>query len=131
MAEPVRGGLTVLIADPDPAQQQVIADALRPRYRVITARSLSETVAQINQFRPAILLLEVDMPDGDGKTLIKQIRESPALRGMIICCVTRRSGIKDKVAGFQAGADDYVVKPINQQTFVWRVVLLSRIRQVS
>jgi DNA-binding response OmpR family regulator len=85
----------------------------------------------ITQYRPAILLLEVDMPDGDGKMLIKQLRESPTLRNMIVCCVTRRSGIKDKVAGFQAGADDYVVKPVNLQTFMWRVVLLSRIRQLS
>jgi DNA-binding response OmpR family regulator len=131
MAEVARGGLTVLVADPDPAQQHQIMECLRPRYRVITAQSLAETVDMISQYRPAILLIEIDMPDGDGKMLIKQIRETPSLRGMIICCVTRRAGIKDKVAGFQAGADDYVVKPINPQTFMWRVVLLSRIRQVS
>jgi DNA-binding response OmpR family regulator len=131
MAEPSRGGLTVLVADPDPAQQQQIMECLRPRYRVIGARTLAETVEMITQYRPAILLLEVDMPDGDGKMLIKQLRESPTLRNMAVCCVTRRSGIKDKVAGFQAGADDYVVKPVNLQTFLWRVVLLSRIRQLT
>jgi DNA-binding response OmpR family regulator len=131
MSEASRGGLTVLVADPDPVQQQQLMECLRPRYRVITAQSLAETVDMISRYRPAILLLEIDMPDGDGKILIKQIRETPALRGMIICCVTRRSSIKDKVAGFQAGADDYVVKPVNLQTFMWRVVLLSRIRQVS
>jgi DNA-binding response OmpR family regulator len=131
MAEPSRGGLTVLVADPDPVQQQQIMDCLRPRYRVIGARTLAETVEMITQYRPAILLLEVEMPDGDGKILIKQVRESPTLKNMVVCCVTRRAGIKDKIAGFQSGADDYVVKPVNLKTFMWRVVLLSRIRQLS
>jgi DNA-binding response OmpR family regulator len=122
------GGVTVLVADPDPSQQQRVIDCLRPRFRVITASTLAETSQQIVQYRPAVLLLELDMPDGDGKQLIKQIRETPALRPMKICCVTRRSGVRDKVAGFQSGADDYVVKPINEKMFLWRVVLLTRLR---
>jgi two-component system, cell cycle response regulator len=123
--------LTVLVADPDPVQQQRIVECLRPRYRVVTARNLAETVEMIALYHPQILLLEVDQPDGDGVRLIKQIRDERAARAMIVACVTKRSGIKDKVAGFQAGADDYIVKPVNTQTFLWRVVLLSRLRQLS
>jgi len=123
--------LTVLVADPDPVQQQRIVECLRPRYRVVTARNLAETVEMIALYHPQILLLEVDHPDGDGVRLIKQIRDERAARAMIVACVTKRSGIKDKVAGFQAGADDYIVKPVNTQTFLWRVVLLSRLRQLS
>ncbi len=123
--------LTVLVADPDPMQQQRVVECLRPRYRTITARNLAETVEMIALYHPQILLLEVDQPDGDGVRLIQQIRSERASRSMIIACVTKRSGIKDKVAGFQAGADDYIIKPINTQTFLWRVVLLSRLRQLS
>jgi DNA-binding response OmpR family regulator len=47
---------------------------------------------------------------------------------LIIACVTHRSSIRDKVAGFHAGADDYVVKPVNVETFMWRVVLLTKMR---
>jgi DNA-binding response OmpR family regulator len=128
MTEAAPGSVTVLVADPDPSQQQRVIDCLRPRFRVITATTLAETSQQIVQYRPSVLLLELDMPDGDGKQLIKQIRETPALRAMKICCVTRRSGVRDKVAGFQSGADDYVVKPINEKMFLWRVVLLTRLR---
>jgi DNA-binding response OmpR family regulator len=123
--------LTVLVADPDPAQQQLIADCLRPRFRVITARNLAETVEMIAMYHPQILLLEVDQPDGDGIKLIRQIREERAARSMVVACVTRRSSVRDKVTGFQAGADDYVIKPINTQMFLWRVVLLSRLRQLG
>lgn len=131
MAEVSTNAITVLVADPDVSQQQQIAECLRPRYRVITAGSLAETVEMIVMHRPGVLLLELDMPDGDGKTLIQQIRGNINTRQMIICCVTHRSMIRDKVAGFQAGADDYVVKPINQKTFMYRVVLLSRLRQLA
>src|SRR5689334_9242694 len=118
--------LTVLVADPDPAQQHLVTEVLRPRYQVVTARSIAETVDVIARSRPQILLLELDMPDGDALPLIRKIREERSTQQMIIACVTRRSSIRDKVAGFQAGADDYIVKPINQDTFLWRVVLLSR-----
>lgn len=123
--------LTVLVADPDRAQQQLLAECLRPRYQIALARSIAETVDHIARSRPQLLLLELDMPDGDALPLIRKIREERSTRNMIIACVTRRSSIKDKVAGFQAGADDYIVKPINPETFLWRVVLLSRLRQLS
>ena len=123
--------LTVLVSEPDLAQQQRIIDCLRPRFRIITAKNLAETVEMIALYHPQILLIEVDQPDGDGIKLIKQIRQERAARSMVVACVTKRSSVKDKVAGFQAGADDYVIKPINTQMFLWRVVLLSRIRQFA
>lgn len=123
--------LTVLVADPDSVHQHQIVECLQVRYRVITAHNLAETVEMIAMHRPSILLLEVDQPDGDGVQLIRKIREEASARSMIIACVTKRSAIRDKVAGFQAGADDYIVKPINPQTFLWRVVLLARLRQLS
>jgi DNA-binding response OmpR family regulator len=119
---------TVLIADPDRTYQAQLADCLRPRYHIVTANTLAETVEQIIRQPPAILLLELDFPDGDGAKLIEQIRENARTRQMVVCCVTKRSSIHDKVSGFQAGADDYVVKPVNAKTFMWRVVLLSRLR---
>jgi DNA-binding response OmpR family regulator len=128
MTEAAPGSVTVLVADPDLAQQQRVIACLRPRFRVITAKTLAETSQMIMQNRPGVLLIEVDMPDGDGKTYIKQLREQPALRQMKICCVTHHSSVRDKVAGFQSGADDYVVKPINEKMFLWRVVLLTRLR---
>jgi DNA-binding response OmpR family regulator len=122
--------LTVLIADPDPAQQQILVECLRPRFRTITARTLAETSDLIARYRPQILLLELNQPDGDGLNLVRQLRKEAATKSMIIACVTRRSTVKEKVAGFQAGANDYLVKPVNIETFMWRIVLLVRAQQL-
>ncbi len=122
------GALTVLVVDPDIAQQQFLARILAPRFRVITAGSIAEATQKIMAQRPQILLTEIDLPDGDGKAFIRQIRENPVLRAMIIGCITQRAAIRDKVDGFHAGADDYVVKPVNPETFMWRVILLTRMR---
>ena len=122
---------TVLAVDPDPQQRQVLFDCLRGRYAIVTVASLAQAREAIVIHRPMILLLELDQPDGDGMQLIRQIRSDPTTRQMVICCVTQRKGIRDKVGAFQAGADDYVVKPINPETFPYRVVLLSRIRQTT
>jgi DNA-binding response OmpR family regulator len=123
--------LTVLIADPDISQQEALAASLQPRYRVVHARTLAETIDMLARVRPDVLLLEINQPDGDGVELIRRLREERQTRDLIIACVTNRATIRDKVTGFQAGADDYIVKPVNPQTFVWRIVLLARLRQMS
>jgi DNA-binding response OmpR family regulator len=126
-ATPNPNAPVVLVADPDPAQQQVLSDCLRQRFRVVTASNLAETVQKLVVNRPRILLLEINQPDGNGIELIRQIRRDPGTHNTIIACVTSRNAIKDKVAGFQAGADDYIIKPVNPDSFPWRLVLLIRL----
>ena len=123
--------LTVLIADSDRVHQQRVADCLRSRFHILMARTKAEMMDVIARSRPQILLLELDMPDGDTLPLIHKLRQEPNTRNMIIACVTHRSSIQNKVTGFQAGAEDYIVKPINPETFLWRVLLLPRLRQLA
>ncbi len=127
----VQNQITVLVVDPDPQQRQLLSQVIQQRYRVVAVGSLTHAREAIVIHRPAIVLLELDEPDGDGMQLVRQLREDPTTRHVVVCCVTRRSGIRDKVSAFHAGADDFVVKPINVDSFLYRVVLLTRIRQVS
>jgi DNA-binding response OmpR family regulator len=123
--------MSVLVADPDTtAQQQVIA-CLPERYQVLTATSLSEALRIVAQAQPRTLLVEVNQPDGDGIQLIERLRTDPATRSMILICVTTRRAVRDKVRGFQAGADDYIIKPINPDTFAIRLALLERLRRLT
>ncbi len=117
----------VLVSDPDPLQQQLLESCLRQRFRVVTASNLAETVQKLVVNRPRILLLEINQPDGNGIELIKQIRRDPGTHNTIIACVTNRNAIRDKVTGFQAGADDYIIKPVNPESFPWRLILLIRL----
>ncbi len=121
--------ITVLIADPDVAQQQVMAECLRPRFNVLFANTLTETERVLAMQHPKVLLIDLDQPEGgDAKAFIHHLREAPETKRMVIGIVTNRATIHDKVTGFNAGADDYVVKPVNQRSFMYRVVLLLRTR---
>jgi PleD family two-component response regulator len=118
----------VLVSDPDTSFQEVLLVYLQPRYQVITANSLAATMQMIIRYRPTILLLELTQPDGDGIELIRQVQSDPGLQDMIIVCVTDRCGVRDKVTALQSGADDYLVKPINPNTFSARLTLLGRLK---
>jgi len=121
---------TVLIIDPDATARTHLASLLTNRFRVIEAATLDEAAQQIVLHHPRIILIEVDLP-GDALTFIRQVRQEPTTQDTCIACVTRRAEVQDKVAGFQAGADDYLVKPYNAATFLARITLLVRVHQLN
>ena len=118
---------TVLLLDSDEVARQTLAYILAPRFRTIDAATIEKAIQQIIIHRPQIIVLECNLPDGDAFTFVRQLRSDAFMRQAIIVFVTSCSTIKDKVAGFQAGADDYVVKPVNTETFVYRLLLLQRL----
>src|SRR5581483_7367772 len=116
---------TVVVADPDMFYQDRIVFALQQSFRCIRTNSLRQTYHAILHERPTVVTLELDQPDGDGLDLIEHLQADPALRGILIACVTQRSNIWDKLWAFRAGADDYIVKPL-PQTFYGQILLLKR-----
>lgn len=117
----------VVVADPDPDSQQQIVELLKPSFRCIVAHSLTEAYQIIRRDPPPLLVLELDQPDGDGLKLIQALQSDQALRHVLIACVTKRSSIKDKIAAFRVGADDYLVKPLTpSMNFYGRMLLLRR-----
>ncbi|HEU5200588.1 MAG TPA: response regulator [Ktedonobacterales bacterium] len=122
----------VLVADPDPLYQQQLVKLLEPSFRCVVTGSLRETVQALQRERPVLLVIDVDQPDGDGIVLIRQMQSHPDFRGVLIACVTRRSSIKDKILAFQAGVDDYLIKPLTQaMNFYGRMLLLRRAGHIA
>lgn len=122
----------VLIADPDPVYRQVIAHLLQPGFRCFMTSTLEETYRAIRQVRPALVSLELTFPDGDGLKFIQDLQSEPALRSVLITCVTSRSSSRDKIQAFRAGADDYFVKPlVPTMNFFGRMLLLRRMGQAA
>lgn len=79
-----------------------------------------------------MLILDLDQPDGDAFELIRRMQAHPVYRQVLISCVTKRSTIKDKIAAFRAGADDYLVKPlVPSMNFCGRMLLLVRAGHVA
>jgi two-component system, chemotaxis family, chemotaxis protein CheY len=123
---------TVLVADPDPYYQQQLVAQLQPSFRCVVASTLRETVQALQRERPILLVLDLDQPDGDGILLIRQMQNHPDFSRVLIACVTRRSSIKDKIQAFQAGVDDYLVKPLTQaMNFYGRMLLLRRAGHIA
>jgi DNA-binding response OmpR family regulator len=120
---------TVLIIEPDAATRDQMADLLSPRFRVIGAATIDEAAHIIAIHPPEIVLIEVDLPNA--LEFILHLRNAHATKHLCIACVTTRAGVRDKINGFQAGADDYIVKPYQAATFQTRITLLMRVHQLN
>ena len=118
---------TALVVDANPAEREHIVECLQPFYRIVKATGLAEATMKLRQALPAVVVLDPDLPDGDGIEWLRYLRGNPATRTLVVACVTHRKTIRDKVTSFIAGADDYVVYPIDPATFGYRVALLARI----
>jgi DNA-binding response OmpR family regulator len=117
---------TVVVVDPDPFYQRQIALALQQSFRCLPASTLREAQQLIRRERPGLVILELDLPDGDGIDLIQSLQADPLLKQALIACITRRKSVQDKIRAFRAGADDYLVKPLAPTTNLYGQMLLLR-----
>ncbi len=97
-------------------------------FLVSTATSGTEALRVAAKVKPHLIILDVMMPEMDGFTTCEELRKIPDLRSTIIAFLTARNEDYSQIAGFEAGADDYITKPIRPKVLVSRVkALLKRI----
>jgi DNA-binding response OmpR family regulator len=121
---------TVMVVDDDPNALDIVRTFLESRgYPVATARDGSEALAMLEEVRPAIVLLDVMMPGMDGWEVARVIKNHPNFGSTRVVMLTARSDFADKHEGLRAGADDYIVKPIQLQELGERVELNLKARE--
>ena len=99
-------------------------------YEVFTAKNGAEGVAKAKKKQPHLIILDVMMPEMDGIEACEVIRRTTGLENTIITFLTARGEDYSQVAGFEAGADDYITKPIKPKVLVSKVKsLLRRLRE--
>lgn len=125
-----RPAMAVLFIDPDTENAERLSRALRGVSAVAVVPTAQAAAAAMNTRMPNLIVLELDLPDASGFELITHLHNSPATRNVLVMVVTSRTSVRDKITAFQAGADDYLVKPVEPQQFAVHVQLLSRFRQV-
>ena len=120
-----------LVIDPDATQQYVVAQALQPYFKVVWCATLADAPHMLRTHHPSLVLLELTHPEESTFTWIRERRaESKYPRAYLtIVCLTDHSSVAHKVKAFQAGADDYLVKPIQTGTFLPHIRLLLRVSQ--
>jgi DNA-binding response OmpR family regulator len=123
--------LSVLVVDGNPVSRERVREALGAQCVVRFASGVREALGALHTQPPDLLVSEVDLIDGSGLRLCEEIRATPSLRQLPIMLLTDRASINDKVAGFQAGADDYVVKPVDGRLFHARLRLLDQIKRLE
>jgi len=92
---------------------------------------LSEAWIQLETHPPDILISELVVGKESGLDLCRAIRELPSLQHLPIMLLTSLATIHDKVSGFEAGADDYVVKPYDTRQLLARIRLLARMKRLE
>jgi adenylate cyclase len=120
---------TVLVVDDQPANIRLLEAILSPRgYDVRAAASGREALAAIDDGDMDLVLLDIVMPGMDGYEVCREIRERPATAYLPVVMVTA-SGEEEKVKALEAGADDFLTKPINKNELLARVASLARIKR--
>ena len=117
----------ILLVDDEPDILEIVGYNLSNEgYKVITANNGVEGVKKAKKEKPHLVVLDVMMPEMDGIEACEQIRKVPELKDTIITFLTARGEDYSQVAGFDAGADDYITKPIKPKVLVSKVKALLR-----
>jgi len=90
-------------------------------YQIVTASNGKEAIVKAKKELPHLIIMDVMMPEMDGMEACENIRRIPELSHVIITFLTARSEDYSQVAGFDAGADDYITKPIKPKLLVSKV----------
>ena len=120
-------GHTILLVDDEADILEFLSYNLRKEgYKVFTASDGEEGVRMTQQFQPSLILIDIMMPKMDGIEACQFIRKDLNLNQPIIAFLTSRAEDYAQIAGFEAGADDYITKPIRPRLLISKVESLLR-----
>ncbi|MEA1887249.1 MAG: response regulator transcription factor [Bacteroidota bacterium] len=117
----------ILLVDDENDVREFLSYTLRKEgFVVYTAHDGYTGIKKAREVKPHLILLDVMMPGIDGIEACKKIRSDPEMSSIIICFLTARSEDYSQIAGFEAGGDDYIIKPVRPRVLSSRVNALLR-----
>ncbi len=122
----------ILIVDDNETNRDILLARLRPQgYELMDAADGEEALAMARQHHPDLILLDVMMPKIDGIEVCKILKSDRDLPFMAVILVTAKADTRDVVAGLEAGADEYLTKPVDQGALVAQVKSMLRIKELT
>lgn len=119
--------ITILLVDDELDILEIIGYNLSGEgYNVVTAQNGVEAIKKAKKHKPELIILDVMMPEMDGIEACEKLRLIPELSETVITFLTARGEDYSQVAGFEAGADDYITKPIKPKVLTSKVKSLLR-----
>jgi CheY-like chemotaxis protein len=127
VVRPVHGA-SVLLVDDEDSLRRVMKDLLaREGYAVIEARNGVEALDQVDRHAPDVVVLDLNLPDMDGYSVLSQLRSRPATRKTPVIVLTAKGDEDNEVRVFELGADDFLTKPFRAKALSKRLeVVLAR-----
>ena len=114
----------ILYVEDEPSILEPMTKALeRAGFEALTARTLAEALAIDERMQPDLLLLDLALPDGDGRDVCREVRRR---RDVPVIMVTARGSETERIVGLEIGADDYVVKPFSSAEVIARIRAVLR-----
>lgn len=120
----------MLLVEDDAITRRLLAGPVAEAgYRVLEADRVSAGLHLFRKEKPDLVVLDVNLPDGSGLDFCRAVREHKERGTTPVIMLTGRGEIEDKAAGFSAGADQYLVKPVGaRELLLWAEALLRRLR---
>jgi DNA-binding response OmpR family regulator len=121
---------TILVVDDEVKNVKLMEALLLPRgYRIITAAHGEEALQRVSQERPDLILLDVMMPILDGFETCKRLKDDPETCLIPVVIMTALGQVEDRVKGIEAGADDFLTKPVHRDELLARIRTSLRLKQ--
>jgi two-component system alkaline phosphatase synthesis response regulator PhoP len=121
------GSIKILLVDDEPDILEFVGYNLKKEgYQVYSASNGIEAIQIAKKEKPNLILLDVMMPDMDGIETCREIRDIDGLKNVLVAFLTARNEDYSQIAGFDAGADDYINKPIKPRVLISRINALLR-----
>ena len=118
---------TILLVDDEPDVLEFLSYTIRKEgYRVFTAENGVDALKKVSELSPSLVLMDLMMPEMDGIETCQTIRNNQGIIQPIIALLTSRSEDYSQIAGFDAGADDYLFKPIRPRLLLSKISALLR-----
>jgi two-component system phosphate regulon response regulator PhoB len=118
---------TILVVEDDPELQEVLKLNLQNAgYRVLRAGTIRQAEALVNTALPQLILLDWMLPDTPGLSFARKLRSESRTMAVPIILLTGRDRESDKITGFEAGADDYLIKPFSPRELLARMKAVMR-----
>ncbi len=123
----------ILLVDDDPITLDLVADLLMPEseYHVITATDLGLAQRMAAQYVPSLIVIDLFIGDENGFDLVRWVRQQASFGDAMVIMLTGAAETQTKLKGYEAGVDDYLVKPFSPPEFLSRIRALMRIKRMQ
>jgi len=119
----------ILVVDDDPLNLEILEEILSEKYSVRIAESGEEAIQILPEFNPDLMLLDIMMPGIDGYEVCRRVRADHRYYLLKIILISGKSMLEERLLGYEAGADDYIVKPFVDEELEAKIRVFLRLKR--